>query len=82
MEIRAETAPRDALLLVDGIFLHRQSLRSRWDLSILLDVSPRIAAERLEARDGSPARRRHLTGRQLYRSESRPAERATLVLPW
>ena len=74
--------PPDALLLLDGLFLHREELRDRWDLSILLDVPPSVAAERMRARDGVAPRRRYVRGQELYFAACDPRARATLVLDW
>jgi hypothetical protein len=41
---------------LDGLFLHRSQLRAWWDLSVLLDVPPAVAALRLQLRDGNPPR--------------------------
>ena len=77
-----EQAPEDALLLLDGLFLHRDELRDRWDLSILLDVPPDVAAARLLEREGKPNRPRYIVGLQLYFAACDPRSRASLVLPW
>ena len=77
-----DDAPLDAALLLDGLFLHRSELRHRWDLSILLDVPPAVAAERLLAREGKPTRHRYVRGQELYFEDADPASHAGLVLPW
>ena len=77
-----EEAPREAVLVLDGLFLHRSELRRCWDLSILLDVRAEIAAQRLALRDGRPTRRRYLEGQELYFADADPARHASLVLPW
>ncbi|HEY9010107.1 MAG TPA: uridine kinase, partial [Devosia sp.] len=46
-----EHADRSAVLLVDGIFLHRPELRSCWDLSIFLDVPFAESYRRMAVRD-------------------------------
>ena len=76
-----EDAPHDAVLLLDGLFLHRPELRDRWDLSILLDVAPEVAAARLLQRDGKPTRHRYVRGMELYFAAAEPARHASLVLP-
>ena len=43
------TAPRDAVLIVDGVFLHRPELRGLWDWSVWLDVPIDVAAQRTGA---------------------------------
>jgi uridine kinase len=77
-----EHAPADALLLLDGLFLHRDELHARWDLSVLLDVAPEAAAQRLLAREGTPTRDRYVRGQQGYFAACDPRSRASLVLPW
>jgi len=77
-----EHAPADALLLLDGLFLHREELRDFWDLSILLDVSPEVAGARILEREGKPNRPRYVLGQRLYFETSDPRSRASLVLPW
>ena len=77
-----EHAPPDALLLLDGLFLHRDGLHDRWDLSILLDVPEEVAAARLLEREGKPTRDRYVLGQQRYFAACDPRARASLVLPW
>jgi uridine kinase len=77
-----EEAPAGATLILDGLFLHRPELRDRWDLSILLDVPPAVAAERLLTREGKPTRDRYVRGQELYFEDAQPAAHASLVLPW
>jgi uridine kinase len=77
-----ENAPTGAVLILDGLFLHRPVLRRYWDFSILLDVAPATAAERLLARDGQPTRHRYVRGQELYFADSEPQNHASLVLPW
>ena len=56
------TAPRDAVLIVDGIFLHRPELRGLWNWSVWLDVPDRRRLRSgMALRDGTdptPSRRR------------------------
>ncbi len=80
------TAPRDAVLVVDGIFLHRPALQDLWDWSIWLDVPFETSYARLALRDGSdpdpdaPANARYRRGQQLYLDEARPREAASVVV--
>lgn len=46
-------APEDALVIVEGMFLHRDELVHRWDLSFFLDVPFTETARRMAERDGS-----------------------------
>lgn len=82
VEAPPEVAPRDAALLLDGLFLHRQELLGRWDASILLDVPPAVSAQRLLEREGAPTRQRYVRGQELYFAAADPAAHASLVLPW
>lgn len=80
------TGPLDAVLLVDGIFLHRTGLRDVWDWSLWLEVPFRAAFARMSLRDGSdpdpdaPANARCRGGQQLYLDHVRPAEHASAVV--
>ena len=79
-----ELAPPDALVLVEGVFLHRAELADYWDCSIWLDVEPAEAARRMIARDGlapdDPRLARYAGAQRLYDEAARPRERATLVV--
>jgi uridine kinase len=77
-----ENAPADAVLIVDGLFLHHTRLRRWWDFSILLDVPAATAAQRLLERDGAPPADRYVRGQALYFADSEPQVHASLVLPW
>jgi uridine kinase len=79
-----------AVLVFDGIFLHRPELRSHWDLSIFLEVGFDVTVARAERRDAAllggreATRRRYATryvpGQRLYLSECDPAKLATAVI--
>jgi uridine kinase len=80
------TAPRDAVLIVDGIFLHRPELRGLWDWSVWLDVPVDVAFLRMAERDrtdpdfraGSNARYRD--GQELYLRDARPRAAASAIV--
>ena len=84
------TAADDAVLLFDGVFLLRPVLRDRWDLTILVEITPDETLRRALVRDGDlfggPAnvrrryRRRYLPAQELYRAEAAPAARADIVI--
>jgi uridine kinase len=76
------TAPPGAVVIVDGLFLHRDELVRRWDLSVFLDVPPAVSASRLAARDGLPPERvrRYLAAQRLYRAACDPTGRASVLL--
>ncbi|MFT3834296.1 MAG: uridine kinase [Micropruina sp.] len=86
-----QVAPDAAVVVVDGLFLHRDRLRNArgrkvWDLSVWLDVPAEESVRRLAERDGSPSDvddpriRRYVEGQRLYIERYRPAERADLVI--
>ena len=83
---RDEQVPLDAVVVVEGMFLHRDELAHRWDWSVFLDVPFAETARRMAERDGShpdpehPSMRRYVEGQRLYLATCRPRERATLVL--
>lgn len=79
-------ASADAVLIVDGIFLHRPELREFWDFSIFLDVTFEVSIPRGAQRGyGDPdpsaaSNRRYVEGQLLYLDRCRPAERASVVI--
>lgn len=80
------TASRDAVLIVDGIFLHRPALVDMWDWSVWLEVAPEIAALRVAERDGTdpdayaPSNTRYRIGQELYLREAQPRAAASVVV--
>ncbi len=78
--------PPDAVVIVEGMFLHRDELCERWDLSVFLDVPFAVSAGRMAVRDGThpdpdhPSLRRYVEGQRLYLSACHPQERATHVI--
>ncbi|WP_436520560.1 uridine kinase [Actinoplanes sp. HUAS TT8] len=79
-------APPGTVLIVDGIFLHRDELVAGWDFSLFLDVPFTETARRMSTRDGTPpdpshpGMRRYVEGQRLYFAACSPAHRATLVI--
>jgi uridine kinase len=78
-----------ALLLFDGIFLHRPELIGYWDYSVFLHVSPRESVRRCIARAGAegpstdpddPVHRRYVVGQKKYLDACNPMAHATLVV--
>ena len=53
-------APAGAVLVLDGIFLHRDELAGAWELSVFLDVGFAETARRMADRDGSRSRPRSI----------------------
>lgn len=81
-----ESAPPGAVLVVDGLFLHRDELADAWDLSVFLRAPFAVSVARMAARDGThpdPAHSsvaRYVEGQQLYFDVCQPWERADLVV--
>ncbi len=79
-------APPGAVVLVDGLFLHRDCLAGRWDFSLYLDVPAAVTAGRMAIRDGThpdpddPSMRRYVDAQRIYHAECDPRRRATVVL--
>ena len=76
-----EEARDGAILVLDGIFLHRDGLAQTWDYSVWLDAPPAVAAARRAARgDDSPTHPRYVRGQEIYLAACDPAGRATRVV--
>jgi uridine kinase len=81
-----EEAPADAVLLFDGIFLHRPELVGHWELSIFLRCPFEVSVARAATRDGGcadpgdPSNRRYVEGQRLYLRECEPERLADLVV--
>jgi uridine kinase len=83
-------APKDAILLLDGIFLQRPELEAAWDYVIFLSVPFDIAWRRGVERDQSPNQtaaavttrylRRYLPGQRLYLQAMHPQDRAQALI--
>ena len=84
-----QTAPADAVLVVDGTFLQRPEVRDLWDERVWVDTPLPLARERGVARDaeqlgGRDAAQRLFVQRyhaaaRLYIDAVAPAERATVI---
>lgn len=84
------TAPVDAALVLDGVFLLRPELRDRWDLKIHLSVRPGEILRRGRIRDldlyGSIEevdRRylsRYLPAQDIYHADERPLDHADFIV--
>lgn len=80
------TSPPGTVLIVDGVFLHRDELASVWDLSIFLDVPFEVAVQRMADRDGTnpdpghPSLRRYVEAQRLYFAACAPRRRASIVI--
>jgi uridine kinase len=81
-----QDAPAGAVLVLDGLFLHRDELATVWDFSVFLDVPFELTARRMASRDGTnpdPAdasMRRYVEAQRIYISSCAPADRASIVI--
>lgn len=96
LQIPVQVAAVNAVLLFDGVFLLRSDLMGSWDFTIFVEAAFETTAARAEQRDavlfGSAEEvrkryeQRYIPGQKLYFAESRPKERAKVVLdnndPW
>ncbi|HOC13512.1 MAG TPA: uridine kinase [Propionicimonas sp.] len=85
-------APDEAVVIVDGMFIHRDELCSSkrnkiWDLSVWLDVPFDESFHRMSERDHKlsadpqdPGNARYYQGQLLYLASCDPAKRADLVV--
>ena len=75
-----------AIVLVEGLFLHRDELAERWDYSIFLDAPFEETARRMNLRDGTnadpdhPSMNRYVGGQRLYFAAAKPWTRADCVI--
>lgn len=86
-----EPAPADAIVVVDGTFLHRPPLPDYWDYTVFVDTPMDVARARGVARDADALGGTEAAGRafdqryhaacRIYLDEVDPRERATRVLP-
>jgi uridine kinase len=84
------TAPVDAVLLFDGVFLLRPELVDRWDLRVFVSATFEQTLDRARIRDrallGSTAeveryfRRRYIPAQHLYFATVRPTDHADIVV--
>ncbi|RZU50853.1 uridine kinase [Krasilnikovia cinnamomea] len=74
------------VLVVDGLFLHRDELAPVWDLSVFLDVPFSVTARRMALRDGSdpdpehPTMHRYVEGQRIYFRACSPQQRAAILI--
>ena len=87
-EAAEEAVPGDAIMVLDGLFLHRDELFGVWDYSIFLQVEFAVSVARCAARGPSwastdvdaPSNRRYVLGQKIYLSRCAPQRRATCVI--
>ncbi len=80
-ERRATGIPRDAVLVIDGVFLHRPELRGLWHSSVWLEVDDAVRDARLAARDGAGSLApRYSDGQAIYAREANPRRAAAIII--
>jgi uridine kinase len=86
LDLPWQSAPCSAVLVLDGLFLHRDELLDLWDFSVFLDVPFTVSVARMAVRDGThpdpehPTLARYVQGQGLYFAACSPWERADLVI--
>jgi uridine kinase len=86
VEAPDERAQPGAILVFDGIFLHRPELRTYWDYTVFLDVSfeisiPRGAQRGMGSADPEASSNcRYVQGQQIYLRECNPNAQASIVI--
>lgn len=81
IERRESGIPSDAVLVVDGVFLHRPELRGLWHSSVWLEVDDAVRDARLSARDGAGSLApRYSAGQAIYMREANPRRAAAFVV--
>jgi uridine kinase len=83
-------APRDAVLLCDGVFLLRPELKDCWDYRIFVHVDDAVAVRRAVQRDQALLgaaeavreryRKRYVPAQHIYLERARPQERADVIV--
>ncbi|SFU74695.1 uridine kinase [Methylobacterium sp. UNCCL125] len=88
IEAEEQIASDDAILIFDGLFLHRPELRGYWDFTVFLDAPFEVTIPRGASRgpgfgDPDPAatsNRRYIEGNRLYLDECKPRQVASVVI--
>jgi len=86
LDLPREHGTDSTVVVVDGIFLHRDELAAWWDFSVYLDVGFAETFARMSVRDGCPpdpahpANARYVEGQRRYLAACSPASRATVVI--
>lgn len=80
------TGPADAILIVDGVFLHRPELRGMWNYSIWLDAPLDVRLARMAERDGADldpeaeSNQRYIGAQRLYVRDTQPNTAASAIV--
>lgn len=86
----AQTASKNSVLIMDGVFLFRPELVNFWDIKIFLEADFKTTIERATKRDGyylgsekeilAKYNQRYVPGQKLYFQEAKPQERADIII--
>jgi uridine kinase len=86
LDLPVRLAPPGAVLVLDGLFLHRDELVDAWDLSVFVAAPFAVTFARMAVRDGCPPdpehpdNQRYVQGQRLYLAAADPARRAGVVV--
>jgi uridine kinase len=80
LDLAPVAVPAGAVLVVDGVFLHRDELAAYWDFSVYLQVDLAVSLARLALRDGTPDPDPRYVGAQRIYAACDPAGRAGVVV--
>jgi uridine kinase len=86
LEVPAQVSRPGAVLVFDGLFIHRLELRGYWCYSIYLEAAERLALSRSEAASRLPGvhldalEQRYVGGWRLYVAECHPENVASRVI--
>ena len=86
VEAPEHEAGPDAVLIVDGLFLHRPELRGIWNWSVWLHVPAAIAFARMAERDGTDpdpdaeSNVRYRQGNAIYARDADPRSTASAII--
>ena len=85
-----QDAEVDAVLLFEGVFLHRPELMTHWDFSIFVHADFEVTINHAQKRDlylfETPAKirgiyeQRYIPGQKIYLNTERPFEKTTVFL--
>lgn len=86
LDPQPQNAAPESVLIVDGLFLHRDEIGDVWDLSVFLEVPFDVTAKRMAHRDGTnpdpghPGMRRYVEAQRIYFASCSPQQRAHILI--
>ena len=88
--LSVETAKKDSILIMDGVFLLRPELVDYWDLKLFLEASFKNTVKRAVKRDGyylgseqeilEKYNQRYVPGQRLYFKKAKPKKKADIIV--